>query len=156
MNSKTIDHRNSRRSFVRCLVLLASAIGGGATDRVVEQLNKKALRPRDESDVIPTLKRGDSIPQKFRAKVPCPNYSEGSIGFEVINLSWPVPFWFPAVLRNGYAYGDFGVGCPQDKGKVYRITGKHLPPNVSIPVGVELPGPVGGDVFFGPSEHRRD
>jgi hypothetical protein len=68
---------------------------------------------------------------------------------------WPHPFWFPAVIKNGHAFCNFGIGCLQDKGKVYKITGKHLPPNVIIPVGVELQTPVPGDVFFGPSYNKR-
>jgi hypothetical protein len=109
-----------------------------------------------ECESVSILNPGDPIPQIFKAKVPIRNYVPGeTVGFEIMDMNWPHPFWFLAVVKNGYAYCDFGVGCPQDTGKIYKITGLRLPPNAVVPTTGELKAPLAAEQFFGPSYHKR-
>jgi len=103
------------------------------------------------------LHLGDPVEQIFTARVRVPGCKPGDrVVFKVVALHWRQPFFFPAnVVENGYAVCDFSVGCIQDTGKVYEITGIRLSPNVSIPSGEQPEGQVLGDTVFGPSLHRR-
>jgi len=112
--------------------------------------------PTTEMRKAVVLHSGDPIPQIFTAKVPITNYTHGQlVGFEIVDIEWPHPFWRFAVVRDGYAYCDFGVGNPQDTGKIYRISGRRLPAGVMVPSDVPLTNTVPGEEFYGPALHRR-
>jgi len=109
-----------------------------------------------KTEEVTILREGDDVQQLFKAKVPIRDYSsKDTYGFEIVDTTWPHPFWQVAIVKNGFAYCNFGVGCPQDKGKTYKITGLRLPANANIPTGVELPAPVPGEAFYGPANHKR-
>jgi len=119
-------------------------------------LHRKDTATYSDSKRVATLHPGDPVPQIFAAKVPIKNYSPGErVGFEIVNEAWRQPFWRLAVVKDGYAYCDFGVGCPQDTGAIYTITGRRLPANVTVPVGEQLQTPVPGVPFYGPAQHKR-
>jgi len=116
----------------------------------------KEANANSEFKRIATLHPGDPVPQIFTAKVRISNFLPGETpGFEIMDTEWPHPFWRPAVVRDGYAYCDFGIGSPQDVGRLYKITGRRLPANLTVPTGIPLDAPVPGEVFFGPSFHKR-
>lgn len=126
--------------------------------RIDRPLMKMVHRARSQlSEVSETreLRPGDPIPQLFRAKVPIRGYSLGApVGFEIVNLNWAYPFWQNATIADGCVICNFAVGCVQDVGKIYQITGFVLPPGLIIPDG-ELKQPINGTKFFGPSRHCR-
>jgi len=72
-----------------------------------------------------------------------------------MGLHYPKFFWYPAVFKNGFAYAEIGVGCPQDVGQTYKITGKKIPAGININAETPLDKPVPGEVFFGPTRHVR-
>jgi hypothetical protein len=141
-----------KRTFIK---IGLAAFSAGLVDIYIAPMPVAELFASSELKRIRTLHPGDQIPQLFRAKVKIQELRSGEqAGFRILNLQWQRPFWCGAVVRHRYAVCSFEVGCPQDVGKLYEITGYRLPPGVSIPNG-ELLCPVPGEVFYKPALHER-
>ena len=110
-------------------------------------------------DGAKTLHEEDPVFQVSKIKIPVPHLLPGQkVIIEVTDLSNPKllhPFYFQAVVKNGFAYCDLSVGNPQDAGRVFKIRGLAVSENAIVPLAEGLDTPISGDVVFGPSYNKR-
>lgn len=141
-----------KRNFIKIIV---TAVPLGLIEIYVGPLFTFGCNSDPELRNIHTLRPGEDIKQVFTAKVRINKYRPGEhAGFKILDVQWQRPFWYNASIREKFAVCHFGVGCPQDVGRYYEITGYRLPSNVIIPEG-ELKTSVPGDIFYEPTQHRR-
>jgi hypothetical protein len=95
------------------------------------------------------LKDGDSIPQVSNVKVPLLHYSPGQTPVvELIDTSYGAAFYYPAVVKDGYAYFTLKAGNPQDANRVFKVRGLLLPKNITVPFEMPQNKPISGNELF--------